>query len=466
MSTGPQNDNLYIPAYRSLRKSKKTRRLMSRLNLNKHEAMGLVLDLWMWALTDAPDGDLTAYDAAAIAAGAEWVGDPDRLLVALVDAEFLDHELQIVGWAEGGGKVIKQREKARQKAANYRGKSRAIEVKNGVKNDPKNRANQGAPRPSNRYLESETPETPNHEVARPSNRNMESVDSQVTVTWDDFPSNGYLHVSSDMSHEENDKVPRPSNGNMGVEQKTTLEKKPSNGNMGVADDPNGGIIGGYRDIKDEVTVNDSYVNNQQNLKVENPVQESPQISKKRGTPGRPKAPEWTPEQEAEFDLWFEQKFWQPYPRRVNEDTGKLIPKTDKRECRAILRRLPIRSRRAMELAVKHYAESGQIPRDPIRFLRKNYWRAWIEVEGDASSGAVAGAVAVAVAVAAGNAGNGYGNGRGRGLHPEVKRDRAGSLANPDVAAKYGPGGKYGAMFNQGNQNKPTSNATMEDDGNA
>lgn len=32
------------------------------------------------------------------------------------------------------------------------------------------------------------------------------------------------------------------------------------------------------------------------------------------------------------------------------------------------------------IAVKNYAASDTLPKDPVRFIRKDYWREWLEPE--------------------------------------------------------------------------------------
>jgi len=81
--------------------------------------------LWWWALEIAPDGVLSAYDHADLADAAQWTGDPDRLVGALLncgpgDAHgFLEPGLVLHDWNDYGGRYA-ARVAAGRKAAQAR----------------------------------------------------------------------------------------------------------------------------------------------------------------------------------------------------------------------------------------------------------------------------------------------------------------------------------------------------------
>jgi hypothetical protein len=83
----------------------------------------------------------------------------------------------------------------------------------------------------------------------------------------------------------------------------------------------------------------------------------PQTSKARKTSA--------PETDAAFN-----EFWELYPAR----NGR---KLDKARTRILFGRLPARARAEVLTAVRNYAASGQMAKDPARFLRDDYWREWL-----------------------------------------------------------------------------------------
>ena len=75
-----------------------------------------------------------------------------------------------------------------------------------------------------------------------------------------------------------------------------------------------------------------------------------------------------------------EQFWSKYPKR----NGKRIGRGD---CESYIRNRIIKADlESLVTATQHYAESKQATtgyaKDPIRFLKKDYWREWIEPEKD------------------------------------------------------------------------------------
>lgn len=74
---------------------------------------------------------------------------------------------------------------------------------------------------------------------------------------------------------------------------------------------------------------------------------------------------------------FEENFWTPYPSRNGKKPGKA-------ETFKLFKKLITpKERPLLYQAVKHYAASGQMPKDPMRFLKcreykSGYWREWID----------------------------------------------------------------------------------------
>lgn len=72
----------------------------SRLLLPEIIATGIIINLWTWALTNQPDGDLNGVSNRAIARICGWLGKPDKLVDALVVCGFIDADRRIHDWEE------------------------------------------------------------------------------------------------------------------------------------------------------------------------------------------------------------------------------------------------------------------------------------------------------------------------------------------------------------------------------
>lgn len=111
----------WTPLHQELPGHPKTRKLARRLGLDTATTVGHLVCLWLWALGYAVDGDLSSFDADEIAIGAEWGGDADEFVGALLDARFLDEDRTMHDWHEYGGKLhtlrMKQSEGGKKGAA-------------------------------------------------------------------------------------------------------------------------------------------------------------------------------------------------------------------------------------------------------------------------------------------------------------------------------------------------------------
>jgi len=102
----------WIESHQSLRNHPKTKRLCRLLGIDLAKAIGHLHLLWWWCLDYAQDGSLATYDAYIVADAAEWEGDPDLFVTALLEAGFLERngeELIIHDWWDYAGKLIHQR---------------------------------------------------------------------------------------------------------------------------------------------------------------------------------------------------------------------------------------------------------------------------------------------------------------------------------------------------------------------
>lgn len=110
----------YIEAHSELRDHPKTKLLKRVLGTSIAAVVGHLQCLWWWVMDYAPSGDLTGYPNAVIANAAEWEGDPDAFVNALLGcsvrqggAGFLEFteggRLVVHDWHDYGGKLICRR---------------------------------------------------------------------------------------------------------------------------------------------------------------------------------------------------------------------------------------------------------------------------------------------------------------------------------------------------------------------
>lgn len=100
----------WIESHQSLREHPKLHKLAALLGVSKREAIGLLHQLWWWAIDYAPTGELTLFEPMQIAKGCEWEGDATKLVRCLTSSRFLDADpLQIHDWFDFCGDLVKRR---------------------------------------------------------------------------------------------------------------------------------------------------------------------------------------------------------------------------------------------------------------------------------------------------------------------------------------------------------------------
>lgn len=113
---------MWIELHQSLPTSRKIMKLKRELTIKKPTAIGHIVLVWLWALDNAMDGDLSEFTDEDIAEVAEWPEKTAGAFVeALVGAGFLDRpgdgSLLIHNWEKYAGRLIDQNEIKRQQAA-------------------------------------------------------------------------------------------------------------------------------------------------------------------------------------------------------------------------------------------------------------------------------------------------------------------------------------------------------------
>jgi hypothetical protein len=112
----------WIPSHTDLGQHPKLKRAARIGNVSEPCMIGHLHLLWWFALSIAPDGDLSRFDAHDLAIAAQWADDPDLFVKALRECGpsgsvgFLTDDMQLHDWDDYGGKYIAKVEAGRQNA--------------------------------------------------------------------------------------------------------------------------------------------------------------------------------------------------------------------------------------------------------------------------------------------------------------------------------------------------------------
>ena len=112
----------WIEFHQTMPRHKKTVRLARELKLSRREAVGLMCDLWCWALDNADkDGTLTDVDAEDIADAMDYPRKQgDKLVDALITCGYMDRvdgALVLHDWYDYAGKLSEKRETDKKRKA-------------------------------------------------------------------------------------------------------------------------------------------------------------------------------------------------------------------------------------------------------------------------------------------------------------------------------------------------------------
>lgn len=121
---------MWIESHQSLRQHPKTIKAARCLGISKVTLIGHLHCLWWWSLDYAQNGDLSAYDAIDIAAAADWEGDAEQFVNALLASRIGDNpgflerttdgRLLVHDWHDYAGKLIEKRTKDARRKRNER----------------------------------------------------------------------------------------------------------------------------------------------------------------------------------------------------------------------------------------------------------------------------------------------------------------------------------------------------------
>lgn len=104
-----------------LSRHRKTLSLASRLGIGRHEALGVLHDLWSWTVQYAPSGSL-GIDSIQLASALDWRGDPNKLVDALIESEFLDslNPMRVHDWEDHQSDWMSRRQKDAERQRRHR----------------------------------------------------------------------------------------------------------------------------------------------------------------------------------------------------------------------------------------------------------------------------------------------------------------------------------------------------------
>lgn len=119
----------WIQVHQTIKDHRKTYYASDALDIQPAHMLGLLVSFWLWALDNAPAGDLQGISNRTIARAAGWPeADADRFVDSLETAGFLDTaedgNLTIHDWLDYAGKLIDQRESEKQRSRRRRAAAR------------------------------------------------------------------------------------------------------------------------------------------------------------------------------------------------------------------------------------------------------------------------------------------------------------------------------------------------------
>lgn len=115
----------WIELHQTLPQSGKLIRLKRELRIRTPQAIGHLCLLWLWALDNAQDGDLTRFTAKEIAEVCQYTGRPqEKLLQVLITTGFVDEDLHLHNWYEHVGRLTDARALQRIQARDRQRKRR------------------------------------------------------------------------------------------------------------------------------------------------------------------------------------------------------------------------------------------------------------------------------------------------------------------------------------------------------
>jgi hypothetical protein len=127
----------WIELHQTIWTHRKTLKLAPMLGIKEIYAAAHVVKIWTWALDNAQDGDLSDIPRTSIAKIAEWDGNADEFVQALINSGWIDSDengVKIHDWFDYAGRLIEKRQEEADR------KKRAREGKKEEKESGKGRS--------------------------------------------------------------------------------------------------------------------------------------------------------------------------------------------------------------------------------------------------------------------------------------------------------------------------------------
>lgn len=188
----------WIQVHQTLKDHRKLFDAADELEVSPPHMMGLLVSFWLWALDNAPSGNLEGITPRMIARAAQWEGPAEKLTAALIRAGWLDEkeggELEIHDWYEYAGKLIDQRQAEKERS--QRRRAAAAASSDGTGDDrqttagrPKGSRGKAAGRVDQSRQDNtrgdNTPPSPSAEGATPTKESL--VDARFAEFWSAYP---------------------------------------------------------------------------------------------------------------------------------------------------------------------------------------------------------------------------------------------------------------------------------------
>lgn len=118
----------WIELHQSLPTHRKTLDLSDELDIPPVAAVGHLCCLWLWAIDNAPEGNIAGIKPRTVARAAHWDGDAEAFIAALTHAGFLHDNGDIHDWHDYAGKLVERRRANAERMREARSGARAAHV--------------------------------------------------------------------------------------------------------------------------------------------------------------------------------------------------------------------------------------------------------------------------------------------------------------------------------------------------
>ena len=115
----------WIELHQEARTHFKIERLAKKLNVSTAHALGCLCSLWLWAVSNAPKGDLQGFTDEEIASASGWLGATNGFVNHLIACRLMDESRCIHDWHKHGVRLLVA---ARKRVSKHRKQKRYSNV--------------------------------------------------------------------------------------------------------------------------------------------------------------------------------------------------------------------------------------------------------------------------------------------------------------------------------------------------